>query len=51
MAEPVRVPTHEFRRELKALLAAVERTGEPLVVTRYGRPVARLIPPTENEVA
>jgi prevent-host-death family protein len=34
----------EAKTQLSALLAEVERTGEPILITRHGRPVARLSP-------
>jgi len=39
-----RVSVTEARREWSKLLAAVE-AGEMVVVTRYGEPVAHLVPP------
>jgi prevent-host-death family protein len=38
------------KTHLPQLLDAVER-GETIVITRHGRPVARLIPDTGNRVA
>lgn len=37
------VTVHEAKAHLSALLAAVE-AGEEVIVTRYGRPVARVVP-------
>jgi len=34
----------QARREWSKLLAAVE-AGEPIIITRYGKPVAQLVPP------
>lgn len=39
-----RVSVTEARREWSKLLAAVE-AGESVIITRYGKPVARLAPP------
>ena len=38
------VGTTEFKARCLALLDQVAETGEPLVVTKRGRPVARVIP-------
>lgn len=34
----------EARRELEALLKHIAETGEPVVLTRYHTPVAKLVP-------
>ena len=34
----------EFKAKCLSLMDEVERTGEPLVITKRGRPVARLVP-------
>ena len=38
------VPAGEFKARCLALLDRVAETGEELVVTKRGRPVARLVP-------
>lgn len=38
------VSSTEAKTRLNALLAEVERTGEPVVITNHGRPVAMLSP-------
>ena len=38
------VSIHEAKTHLSALIAGMERLGEPVVICRYGRPVAELIP-------
>lgn len=38
------VPAGVFKARCLALLDRVARTGEPLVVTKRGRPVARVVP-------
>ena len=49
-AEPLRVSgaravsVSEFRANCPTLLAAVRDTGEEIVVTKHGRPVARVAP-------
>lgn len=40
------VPISEFKAKCLALLENVRRTGTPLRVTRFGKPVAEVIPPT-----
>jgi len=41
---PRTVPVRRLRATLKAVVCAVEAGGEPVVVTRHGRPVAALVP-------
>ena len=38
------VPAGEFKQRCLALLDQVAETGQPIVVTKRGRPVARLVP-------
>ena len=38
------VTIHEAQTQLPALLAAVEETGEPVLICRHGKPVADLVP-------
>ncbi|HSD28158.1 MAG TPA: type II toxin-antitoxin system prevent-host-death family antitoxin [Vicinamibacteria bacterium] len=38
------VPAGRFKAECLALLDRVEQTGEALVVTKRGRPVAEVVP-------
>jgi prevent-host-death family protein len=38
------VALYNARNTLSALVAEVERTGEEVVITRHGKPVARLAP-------
>ena len=44
MSEPVHIAAGEFKTKCLKLLDEVERTGEGLVITKRGRPVARLVP-------
>ncbi len=46
------IPAGEFKAKCLSLMDEVERTGESLVITKRGRPVARLIPasPTSQSV-
>lgn len=39
-----RVPAGEFKARCLALLDEVAETGKPLLVTKRGRPVARVVP-------
>lgn len=38
------VPASTFKAKCLALLDRVAETGEPLVITKRGRPVARVVP-------
>lgn len=38
------VPATEFKARCLALLDYVATTGTPIVVTKHGRPVARIVP-------
>jgi prevent-host-death family protein len=38
------IPISQFRRDCVDLLDAASRAGAPLVVTRRGKPVARVLP-------
>ena len=38
------VSIHEAKARLSALIAQIERHGEPVTICRYGRPVAELVP-------
>lgn len=42
------IPAGRFKAQCLALLDEVEATGRPLVVTKRGRPVARLTPLSEG---
>lgn len=37
----------EFKATCLAVLARVEQTGKPVLVTRFGRPVAQVTPPPQ----
>lgn len=43
------VPAGEFKARCLALLDEVADTGAELVVTKYGRPVARVVPVEEAD--
>jgi len=38
----------KFKATCLAVLERVRKTGEPIVVTRFGQPVARIEPPTPH---
>ena len=38
------VSIHEAKTKLSALIAQEERLGEKVIICRYGRPVAELVP-------
>jgi prevent-host-death family protein len=38
------VNSTDAKNRLNAILAEVERTGEPVTITNHGRPVAMLVP-------
>ncbi len=38
------VNVHEAKTQLSALLAEVEETGERVLICRYGKPIADLVP-------
>jgi len=39
-----RMPAGKFKAQCLSLLDAVQATGEPLVITKRGRPVAKVVP-------
>jgi prevent-host-death family protein len=38
----------KFKATCLAVLERVRKTGEPIVVTRFGQPIARIEPPTQS---
>jgi prevent-host-death family protein len=40
------VPISKFKAKCLAMLEEVQRTGKPLRVTRFGKPVADIVPAT-----
>lgn len=44
-----RVSLREANKDFSKLIQEIERKGEAFVITRHGRPVARLIPETEDK--
>lgn len=45
------IPAGQFKARCLALLDEVASTGEQLVITKRGKPVARLVPATDVEPA
>ena len=39
------IPVSKFKATCLAVLQRVKRTGRPVLVTRFGQPVAEVIPP------
>jgi prevent-host-death family protein len=42
------VSISHFKARCLAILARVKRTGRPVLVTRFGEPVAEVVPPTAS---
>ena len=49
MKKSQEVPAARFKAECLALLDRVAETGEELIVTKRGRPVARIVPVAKGE--
>jgi prevent-host-death family protein len=49
MKQSSSIPAARFKAECLALLDKVKETGEPLVVTKRGKPVARVVPIGDDE--
>lgn len=41
----------KFKARCLAILENVRRSGEPVLVTRFGKPVAEIMPPRSAEIA
>jgi prevent-host-death family protein len=44
-----RVPISKLRARFLDFLERVKRTGEPILVTRHGEPLAQILPPPISE--
>jgi prevent-host-death family protein len=44
MSEPKTIPAGEFKAKCLKLMDEVERTGQELVITKRGKPIAKLVP-------
>ena len=40
------MPISKFKATCLAVLQRVKRTGKPILVTRFGKPVAEIVPPS-----
>ncbi len=40
------IPISKFKATCLAVLKKVKRTGQPILVTRFGEPVAEIVPPS-----
>lgn len=40
------IPISKFKATCLAVLEKVKKTGRPILVTRFGHPVAQIVPPT-----
>jgi prevent-host-death family protein len=46
---PQTVSISEFKTKCLALVDMVKRTGQPLLITKRGVPIAQVVPPPEGE--
>ncbi len=47
MANPIEtISVSRFKATFLAVLQRVKRTGKPVLITRFGEPVAELVPPS-----
>jgi prevent-host-death family protein len=51
MRAPVKISAAEFKAKCLKLMDRVARSREPIVITKRGRPVAKLVPADEREPA
>jgi prevent-host-death family protein len=40
------IPVSRFKATCLAVVQRVKRTGRPVLITRYGQPVAEVVPPS-----
>jgi prevent-host-death family protein len=45
------IPISAFKARCLAVLKHVKQTGHPILVTRFGEPVAEIVPPTPEQPA
>jgi prevent-host-death family protein len=43
------IPAKEFESHCLAVVNEVQATGEPVVVTKHGKPVAKIVPPETKD--
>ena len=46
---PETVSISEFKAKCLALVDRVKKTGQPLLITKRGEPIAQILPPPEGE--
>jgi len=39
-----KIPAGQFKAQCLAIMDEVQQSGEPVLITKYGKPVAKLIP-------
>jgi prevent-host-death family protein len=44
MSNMKEMPAGEFKARCLAVMDKVQKTGEPVLITKYGKPVAKLVP-------
>jgi prevent-host-death family protein len=49
MGITMEIPAGEFKAKCLQLMDQVARSGEPIVITKRGKPVAKLVPPDASE--
>ena len=49
MATTMQIPAGEFKAKCLQLMDKVARSREPIIITKRGKPVAKLVPPDEPE--
>jgi len=42
------IPVSKFKATCLAVVKRVKRTGRPVLITRFGEPVAEVVPPTRR---
>lgn len=45
------IPISAFKARCLAVLKRVKETGQPILVTKFGEPVAEIVPPTPDQPA
>jgi prevent-host-death family protein len=46
----MQIPAGEFKAKCLKLMDQVARSGVPIVITKHGKPVAKLVPPRQRRV-
>jgi prevent-host-death family protein len=45
------IPVSKFKATCLAVVQRVKRTGRPVLITRFGEPIAEVVPPTRRASA